>query len=381
MRQDHDPFSSKCHWLRGFRRRVPALALLAVGVALTLPHPGRAQTATPVTTAKALRQDVPVFAAGIGNVQAFQSVLIRARVDGYLARIDFTEGQEVKRGDLLAEIDPRPYAAALAQAQAKRAADQVQLDNARRDLARYSSLAASNFASHQQVDTQQATAQQLQATLQGDNAAVDAATLNLDFCKITAPIDGVAGLRLVDVGNLIQASAAQGIVSILQVRPIAVVFTLPQQVLPAIRAAQRNGRVPVLAFAADEKNRLGQGELLTTDNTIDTTTGTITLKARFDNPDGALWPGQFVSAHLQLRVDPGAVTVPPIAVQHGPDGLYVFQVRPDHTVAVQPITVGYQNDTLAIVTKGLAADDEVVVAGQSRLQNGTHVASHPADQS
>jgi len=334
--------------------------------------------AVPVTLAPVTRQDVPVFAEGIGTVQAFQSVLIQARVTGWLDRIDFAEGQDVKRGDLLAEIDPRPYAAALAQAQAKSASDQATLANDEVNMKRDATLALRSFQTQQQVDNDSAAVRVMQAAIQGDAAAVETAALNLSFCRITAPVDGVVGLRLVDVGNLIQAGAGQGIVTITQIQPISVVFTLPQDDLPRVQAAQAAGKPPVVAYAQDDHTRLGDGALVAASNSISTGTGTIMLKATFPNSDRHLWPGQFVNAHLQLSVDRNAVAVPIAAIQHGPDGLYVFVVGGNSTVASRPISIGYQDKTLAVVTKGLNGGEQVVVAGQSRLQDGTKVTSRSA---
>lgn len=352
-------------------------------LACFLAAPALAQTdAVPVTVAPVTRQDVPVFVRGIGNVQAFRSVLVRARVDGTLDQIAFTEGQEVKPGDLLAVIDPRPYAAVLAGAEAKRDADAATLANAKRDLARYASLARTDFASRQQVDTQQALVNETQATLEGDGAAIDAAQLNLSFCRIEAPIEGVVGLRLVDTGNLIHATDTQGIIRITQVHPIALVFTLPQDTLPRVRTAMAQGEKPrVLAYTSDNATALSEGTLLTPDNSIDATTGTIALKAVFENRDNRLWPGQFVAARLQLGIERGVQTIPLPAIEHGPDGLYVYVVRPDHTVAPTPVATGYEDERLAVITSGLADGDQVVVAGQSRLQAGVTVEPHPAAKS
>jgi multidrug efflux system membrane fusion protein len=336
--------------------------------------------AIPVTIAPVTRQDVPVFAEGIGTVQAFQSVLIQARVTGWLDRIGFTEGQDVKPGDLLAEIDPRPYAAALAQAQAKSTSDQATLANDAVNLKRDSTLAQRSFATQQQVDNDAAAVRVMQATIQGDAAMVQTAALNLSFCRVTAPIGGVVGLRLIDAGNLIQAGAGQGIVTITQIQPISVVFTLPQSDLPQIQAAQTAGapgKPLVVAYGQDDKTRLDNGELVAASNSISAGTGTITLKATFPNADRHLWPGQFVSAHLQLATDRNAVTVPVAAIQHGPDGLYVFVVGANSTVTSRPISIGYQNQTTTVVTKGLNGGEQVVVAGQSRLQDGTRVTSQP----
>ena len=341
-----------------------------------------AQTPPPVTVASSMRQDVKVFASGVGTVQAYRSVLVRARVDGSIEKLAFTEGQDVKQGDKLATIDPRPYAAVLAEAQAKRAADAAQLQNLKLDLARYASLARTNFASRQQVDTQQAQIAQQLATLQGDDASIAAAALNLSFCHITSPIDGVVGLRQVDEGNLVHATDTTGIVTVTQVHPISLIFTLPESQLPkvqdAIRAAGGDNKVPVLAYTSEDGRRLATGTLLTPNNSIDTTTGTISLKATFDNADRALWPGQFISARVQLGIDHNAVTVPEPAIQHGVDGLYVYVVKPDHTAVRQDVKVGYDGDGQVVVTDGLNGGEQVITAGQVRVLSGQKVDPHEA---
>lgn len=348
--------------------------VLVVAVALASHGTASAQApAIPVTAASTARQDVPTLLRNIGAVQAYQSVLVRARVDGTLDRYFFTEGQDVKRGDKLAQIDPRPYAAALAQVQAKKASDQAQLANAQRDLARYSNLAKSDFASRQQLDTQTAMVAQLQATIQGDDANIAAAQLNLDFTNITSPIDGRTGLRLVDAGNLIHATDTTGLVTIAQIHPIAVTFTLPQDDLPEIQAAMAKQKLPVTAFTQDDRTALGEGTLETTDNAIDPTTGTIKLKAVFQNVDDKLWPGQFVNVRLQIGVQNNVLTVPSVAVQHGPDGLFVYVVKPDSTVAMQTVEVGQDDGKTAVIAKGLDDGTQVVINGQSRLQNGAKV--------
>jgi multidrug efflux system membrane fusion protein len=376
------------------------LAVLGAGIALLGAQGGppqaaaqsttssTANSAVPVTVIKVQRKDLPEYARGIGTVQAYRSVLVRSRVDGTLENIAFREGQEVKAGDLLAEIDPRPYAAILAQARAKRASDVAQLDNAKHDLARYAKLARSNYASQQQLETQQALVEQDTANIQGDDANIDSAALNLSFCRITAPIGGVVGLRLVDIGNLIHATDTAGIVSLTQVHPIAVVFTLPQEQLPALRESMqrqqaKNGSqtqgfdqrvpLPVTAVTSEDNKPLSQGHLLTPNNSIDTTTGTISLKAEFANNDNKLWPGQFVAAKLQLAIAQGALTLPPSAVQHGPDGLFVFVVKPDNTVARQVVQVGYEDEAAAVITDGLKDGEEIVLSGQLRLQAGTKI--------
>lgn len=359
------------------RYGVVIAGVIAVAGGSAEPGHAEAPPAPPVTVVQAARKDVPVYATGIGTVQAYRSVLVRARVDGTLEKIAFREGQDVKPGDLLAEIDPRPYAAALQQAQAKRAADAALVQNAKLDLARYASLARTNFASRQQVDTQTATVNQDNANLQGDDAAIAAAALNLSFCRIESPIDGVVGLRLVDIGNLVHATDTNGIVSITQVQPISLVFTLPEEQLPAVRdAMQASPDVPVQAFTSDNARKLADGTLLTPNNSIDTSTGTISLKATFQNKDRQLWPGQFVSARVRLGVRHNVVTVPDPAIQHGPDGLFVYIVKPDQTAARVDVTVAYEGEGLAIVSKGLDGGEQVITAGQVRVNPGAKVAPH-----
>ncbi len=360
--------------------RTSALAALAASIATHADAQKPAQPDTPVTVTHVVRQDLPEYTRGIGTVQAYRQVLVRARVDGNLDTIAFREGQEVHPGDLLAQIDPRPYAAALAQAKAKRASDQAMIDNAQRDLERYASLVRTNVASRQQVDTQQATVAQDEASLQGDDAAIAAAALNLNYCRITAPIEGVVGLRLIDIGNLIHATDATGIVTITQVHPISLVFTLPQDQLPAIRAtmAATGGAPPVAAMSQDGSSVLSEGHLVTINNSIDTTTGTIALKAEFANLDNRLWPGQFATGRLQLGVEHGALTLPPQAVQHGPDSLFVYTVKPDSTIGRSDVKVGYQDDGAAVISSGVSAGEEVVLSGQLRVQPGMKVDARPA---
>jgi len=361
----------------GWRGLVAASLIVTAWSAPFLAQQAGAQPANapvPVTVGQAERRDVPVFARGIGTVQALNSVLIRARVDGTLEKIAFREGQLVHPGDPIATIDPRPYAAALDQAKARRAADVAQLHNASLDLARYAALARTNFASRQQLDTQQATVEQDQANIQADDAAIATAALNLSFCDIRSPIDGVVGLRQIDAGNLIHATDSTGIVTITQIQPISLVFTLPQSTLPQVQDAMQHGSPPVIAYTSDDGKRLAEGVLVTPNNTIDASTGTISLKAQFANEDRRLWPGEFVDAHIQLGVEKNAVTIPPAAIQHGPDDLYVYVVKPDHTVARQTVTVGYEDEGVAVVTDGLSGGEQVVTNGQVRLQPGSRVA-------
>ncbi len=351
---------------------VRAAVLAAI---VSSPVAAQQEQAVPVTLGHASRQDVPIFARGIGTVQPFQSVLVRARVDGTLDSIAFTEGQEVAKGDLLASIDPRPYQATLDQALAKKAADTAQLANNKRDLARYADLARNDFASRQTVDTQTMSVAQTTANTQSDDAAITAAKLNLEFTRILSPISGRVGLRMVDPGNLIHANDVNGIVIINQIKPISVVFTLPQDMLPAVQDASRasTDQLPVFAFTSNDERQLSQGALLTVDNTIDTTTGTIRLKATFPNPGHTLWPGQFVNARLLLATDRNVVAAPAAAVQHGPNGLYVYKVEPGDTVSLQPIKVSRQEGDIYVVAEGLDAGAVVVTGGQSRLQNGARI--------
>jgi multidrug efflux system membrane fusion protein len=351
-----------------------AIALLCCAAPLTIEaQPARpSASAVPVSITKAKRQNVPVWLRGIGTVQALNTVLVRARVDGTLMQVPVTEGQLVKKGALLAVIDPRPYQAALDQALAKKAADEAQLGNAKLDLQRYSSLAQQSFASRQQVDTQQMQVAQMSASLKGDDATIETAQLNLSFCYIAAPFDGRVGLRQLDPGNIVHANDPAGIMMITQVRPIAVVFTLPQRQLPEIVEAMGNGTLPVTAWSNDEQKQLSQGSLLTPDNMIDPATGTVKLKATFTNEDDRLWPGQFVEARILVRTEPQVVTVPSQAVQHGMTNLYVYVVKPDSTVERRTVEAVNRGDVM-VITKGLQDGQEIVLDGQSRLDNGMQI--------
>jgi multidrug efflux system membrane fusion protein len=331
-----------------------------------------------VSVEKVTRQDVPIWLHGLGTVQANYSVQLRPRVDGTLTEVPVKEGQDVKQGDLLAVIDPRPYKAILDAAAAKKQQDQAQLANAQMDLARYASLVRQDFASRQQLDTQQAMVKQFVAAIAGDDAQIEAAQLNLSFCYITSPFDGRIGLRNVDPGNVVHSSELAPIISVTQIEPIAVTFTLPQDTLPSISRAMAQHPLDVVVYAGDNKTELDRGVLLTADNTIDATTGTIKLKATFSNPHRALWPGQFVNAKLLLGTETNVLAVPAPAVQHGPDGLFVYQIGSNDTVTVQPIQVTRQEGDLYVVAGGLDQGAVVVTAGQSRLQAGTHVAVREA---
>lgn len=331
----------------------------------------------PVTAAAAARQDVPIVLDAIGTVQAFNTITVRAQVDGQLVEIAFREGQEVKQGDLLARIDPRAYQAALDQAVAKKAQDEALLANARLDLQRYTALARNEGVSRQQQDTQRAQVAQYEAQVAGDQAAIDSARTQLSFTTIRSPIEGRVGLRLVDQGNLVRAGDATGIVSVAQLRPIAVVFTLPQQELPRVLEALARGPVPVEAQTSGGSG--AQGELLTLDNVVDAQTGTIKLKASFPNEDGRLWPGAFARVRLQVDTVPDATTVPLVAVQRGPDGAYAFVVGPDRTVEQRPLRLGPLTAAEAVVLGGVRPGEQVVTSGALRLTPGAQVAvSDPA---
>jgi membrane fusion protein, multidrug efflux system len=325
-----------------------------------------------------VRQDVPIWLRGLGTVQAHYSVQLRPRIDGTLTQVPVEEGQDVKQGDLLAVIDPRPYQATLDAALAKKQQNQAQLANAQADLARYTTLVRRDFASRQQLETQQAMVKQLTAAIMGDDAQIKAAQLDLSFCYIRSPFDGRVGLRNVDPGNFVRSTEATPIVSVTQVEPITVTFTLPQDDLPAVIQAMRKRPLDVVVYASDNKTELDRGTLMTADNSIDAGTGTIKLKAKLPNKQRLLWPGQFVNVRLLLGVDTNVVAITAAAVQHGANGLYVYQVGSNNVVAVQPIKVARQEGDLYVVAEGLDNGAIVVTAGQSRLQAGTHVAVREA---
>lgn len=355
-----------------------ALAVAAgPGIAATAPQSSPESSPEggliPVTAAPALVQDVPVYLRGLGTVQAFNTVEIKAEVNGTLVALPVREGEEVQAGEIVAEIDPRPYQAVLDQAVAQRAEDAAELESARLDLARFRQLAKRNFAPQEQVDDQQATVNRLVAAIEADDAAIETARLNLDFCTIRAPISGRVGFYQTDVGNLIEVATQTSILSITEDKPISLVFTLPEAQLPRIEDAMAKAPLPVLAYSGDGRTKLSQGVLLTPNNAIDTSTGTIALKATFANDDDLLWPGEFVDARLLIETLRHVVTVPLPAIQHGPAGLFVYRVGPDDTVQDQAVEVGYQNATIAVATKGLQGGEKIVVDGASRLVPGARV--------
>jgi multidrug efflux system membrane fusion protein len=357
---------------------VLAAAAAGLGWYLTRPaKPGAAAAAAPpaipVVAATVERRDVPVYATGLGTVQAYNSVTVHVRVDGQLDKVAFTEGQDVKPGDLLAQIDPRPFQAALDQAIAKQASDEAQLANAHLDLQRFSNLANHEYASRQTVDTQRTVVAQLEATLRGDKAAIDNARIQLSYTTITAPISGRTGIRLVDQGNIVHASDATGLVVITQIQPISLVFSLSQDLLPEIQRGMAAGPLKVLAFARDDQTQLAAGTLELVDNQIDPTTGMVRLKATFPNADRALWPGQFVNARLYVTIHKDGLTVPAPVVQRGPKGTFAYVIRPDRTVEARPIKVIQIQDGVALVGQGLSAGEQTVADGQYKLKPGSHV--------
>lgn len=334
----------------------------------------------PVIAALTKRADVPVTLDGVGTIRALNTVTVRAQVEGKLLQVSFKEGQDVKRGDVLARIDPTTYKAQLDQAVAKKAQDEATLANAKIDLDRYTRLVASNSVARQQLDTQKATVSQLEALVNLDQAAIDNARAVLQYTTITAPLDGRTGIRLVDEGNIVRGADATGIVVITQLRPISVLFTLPQQQLGDVTAALARGSPTVEVFGPDNKTVIETGTLQVVDNQVDQTTGTIKLKAEFPNQNLRLWPGQFVNVRLLVDTLKQVVVSPTAAVQRGPNGTFVFVVQPDNTVAVRPVTVSQQNETQAVIASGLQPDERVVTTGFARLTGGSDVAVTNADQ-
>ncbi|MEO8713541.1 MAG: efflux RND transporter periplasmic adaptor subunit, partial [Acetobacteraceae bacterium] len=376
---------------RGMMWLVTVLLLAGIGAAIWLwpaskPAPSAASQAAnapvPVLVSAAAQRDVPIWLDALGTVQAFNSVTVKPMVDGQLLEVDFKEGQAVTKGQVLARIDPRTYQAALDQATAKKAQDEAQLANARVDLGRYQKLVQNQYSTAQQADTQKATVAQLTAQVHSDQAAIDNARTLLGFTTITAPIEGRAGIRQVDAGNIVHASDAAGLVVLTQLHPISVLFNLPQQDLAQIATAMK-GTSPAPVVAMNEAGPaagkvLDQGTLTVLDNQVDPTTGTIKLKATFPNPGETLWPGGFVRVRVQVATVHDAVTVPPAAVQRGPSGDYVYIVKPDQTALRQSATVGHQDADAAILTVGVQPGQQVVTDGASRLTDGKRVTIAPA---
>jgi multidrug efflux system membrane fusion protein len=327
----------------------------------------------PVIAALTKRADVPVYLDGVGTARALNTVTVRPPVDGQLISVNFTEGQEVKRGFVLAKVDPTTYQAQYDQSVAKKAQDEATLANARIDLERYERLSASNSIARQQYDTQKSTVAQLEAQVKLDQAQIDNAKAILEYTDVVAPLDGRTGIRQVDQGNIVRASDATGVVVITQLQPLSILFTLPQQQLTEVVRAKARGDVPIEAFGADNKTVIDRGKLGSIDNQVDQTTGTIKLKAEFPNAEFQLWPGQFVNVRVQINTLRQVVVAPTSAVQRGPNGTFVFVVQQDNTVAVRPVTVSQQDEAQAVVTNGLQPDERVVTTGFARLTAGAKV--------
>ena len=336
-----------------------------------------ASPAVPVTVAISEAKDVPIFVRGLGNVQAFKTVAVKTRVDGQIVKIDFREGQEVKEGDPLFQIDPRPFQAMLDQAQANKTKDEAQLEGAQLDLERYGKLVGSGFQSRQSYDQQTATVASLKGAIAADQAAVETAKLNLAYSSIRAPIDGRTGQRLVDLGNLVQTSQGTTLVTITQVRPIFVNFTIPQFANHNLRKNQAKKPLTVYAYSADDSYKLAEGKITLVDNQIDAATGTLRLKGEFANADETLWPGEFVAVRLQIAMRNGAITVPERAVMQGAQGPYAYVINADNTAERRPLEIEATEDGIAIVGKGIALGETVVVDGQYRLTAGSKVRIDP----
>ena len=338
---------------------------------------GRGSSLGPVSVAvaSALKENVPYYLTGLGSVTAFNTVTLKSRVDGTLQKVNFKEGQFVKEGDLLAEIDPRPFEVALEQMEGQLARDQAQLNDARVDYDRYNQLVKEGVIAQQQLDTQKATVGQLEGAIRADQAQIDNQKLQLVYCKITAPLSGRVGLRLIDQGNMIHATDPNGLVVITQVQPIATLFTLPEDSLPEVIQHMNHEELAIEAYSRDDQTKLATGKLLTIDNQIDPTTGTVRFKGVFDNRDLSLWPNQFVNIHLMLDVRKNAIVVPLAAIQRGTQGSYVYTVKNGHA-NLQPVNVDMTQGNISLIASGIAEGDQVVVDGQDKLQAGATVEAH-----
>jgi multidrug efflux system membrane fusion protein len=334
-----------------------------------------AQKSTPpavlVTIAPVEKADFPVYLTGLGTVQGFNTVVVRTRVDGQIDKIGFKEGQLVNQGDLIVEVDPRPFQASLDQAKAKKAQDEANLANANLDLQRFTKLG--EFATRQQTDTQRSTVAQLTAQIAADDAALSNAQTQLDYTAVKSPISGVAGLRQVDIGNIVNASTQTGIVTIAQIEPIAVIFTAPEEQLPYINEAQAAQALKVMAITTDGKKPLADGTLSVVNNQVDSNSGTIRLKAVFDNKDHALWPGQSVATRLLVKTLKDATVVPDDAIQHGTDGLYAYVVNQNNKAELRKVKVSQSIDGRSVVDDGLSPGQQVITVGQYKVQPGTLV--------
>ncbi len=355
---------------------VGALCAIQFGCSAADSKP-KAQAAEPhavsVSIATVQRQDVPVYLTGLGSVTAFNTANIKSRVDGQITEVNFREGQNVKEGELLIVIDPRPYEVQLEQMQAQLFRDQAQLRDARLNLERYTALIPSGSIAQQQVDTQKALVDQLDGTVRTDQAQIDNAKLQIVYCHITAPFNGRVGLRQVDPGNIIHATDTNPMLILTQLQPIAVIFILPEDVLQTVAQHMKQGTLEVDAFNRDDETKLATGKLLTIDNEIDPTTGTAKLKAVFDNKDNQLWPNQFVNAKLLLETRKNSTVVPTAAILRGPQGTFVYQVNPDKTVQDRAVTVSITQGDTTVITAGLNPGDVVVTDGQDKLQRGSRI--------
>lgn len=338
-------------------------------------HKEAAHTApgAPVTVALAQARDVPIILRGLGTVVAYNSVAVHSRVTGNIVKVDFHQGQYVHTGDVLFELDPRPFQAALDQANAVLARDQASLTNAQADLQRYATLLKKSFTPEQQYATQKATVAQDAANIKNDQAQIETAKLNLDYATLRSPINGITGIKLIDIGNLVQANGTQTLVNVTQIKPIYVQFSLAETHIPEIRKAMAAGKPEVLAFDGTDQHQISEGTLDLIDNSVDQTTGMISARATFTNTDDALWPGQFVNAHLVLKTVHNGITIPQAAIQPGPNGNYVYVVNGNNTVAMHPVKVLQVERDIALVDSGVRAGDKVVMLGQSRLEPGAKV--------
>ena len=337
--------------------------------------PAPAPPTAPIVAGTVTQHDVPIYLTGVGTVIAYNTDVVRAQIQGQIISINFTEGQAVHAGDLLAQIDPRPYQALIDQYIGNLERDQSQLKNAEANLKRYSQLGTNGWATPQLIETQQAQVGELQAAIKSDNALIDAAKVQLSYTRLTSPIDGVVGIRQIDVGNIISPSNTNGLVVVTQLHPISLIFTLPETSLPQIQQQQQKTKTPFTVFAYNQDNsmQLDQGVLGLVNNEILQTTGSIQLKANFDNKANKLWPGELVNARLLVDTRHNGLTVPASVVQQGAKGPYAYVVNPDDTVAIRPIKVAQISDGQALIDSGLKANEQVVVDGQYKLQPGTYV--------
>jgi multidrug efflux system membrane fusion protein len=369
------------------RRKIVTLAallvaVLAIGTVLVVRHEFPVQRAAlpsapvptvPVVAGVVGSQDVPIFLRGVGTVIAFNTVLVRSQIQGQITKIAFTEGQTVHAGDLLAQIDPRPYQAQVDQVTATRDRDQAQLANAQANLGRYTQLGEKGWATPQLVETQTAQVAQLQSAVKADEALIEAANVQLGYTRLTSPIDGVTGVRQVDIGNIIHPTDPNGLVVVTQIEPISVIFSLPETDLPKIQQQMAKGPLTVVAYSQDDTIELDRGKLTLVDNEILQTTGTIRLKAEFANTAHRLWPGELIDVWLLIDTRHDGLTVQASAVQQGQQGAFTYVINPDNTVAVRPVKVAQISRGQALIDAGLAANEQVVVDGQYKLQAGSHV--------